>query len=144
MVGVSSVVERFVVDTLFNRTPPMMRRYDIGQGLFALSAIFILIGIGFLGYGTYLWLGARYASETAALAMGAIALLFSGGLVTLTLCGLAYRAQKVKAYRHNMVAEIETLFATLDEEFGDPIRTHPKKAVLAAAIAGFLLEERIF
>ena len=55
-----------------------------------------------------------------------------------------YKNIQIQKTRLKLLEKVKAFLASLDDELGEPIRNHPKASLAIAALAGFLLEEKIF
>ncbi len=136
-----------MLDRLLHPRQPTVKKSRAALALMALSVLFALAGVTFLGSAVYIWLETQNGALSAALTM-------SAGLLTLALALAATgvfiknrRKMRLRAmprevqkdFPHNVPNVIESLV----DELGDTIRDHPKAAMLAAIAAGFMAREKV-
>ena len=143
MAGIAGMIEQLVIDGLLNDHLPLSVKGNTGQGILALFAFFVLLGLGFVGFGAHLWLVAHYSPEAAAVIMGGMSFGLAGLVFATAWLAFRYRQSRIKTLRRGIAKRIQDSMDSLDDEFGESIRKSPNISLLLASMAGFLLEDRI-
>ncbi len=138
-------LERAIFDRLFDTEPSFLQnKRGNGQELQALSVIFLCLGLGFIIYGSHLWLVNKYTPEATAGITG-ILIIICALIIAISAYWISlYRQLKMKKMRRTLLEKFKSSLSSLDDELGGPIRENPKTAILLASLIGFALEERIF
>lgn len=138
MGGALALVEQLVIDRVLSNGVPFTGKSKAGLGLIALSGFFLLVGLCFIVWGSYLWLSNNYPPDVAALIMGlvifSLAILCALGAYTL----LKFRERNFQQIKSEIAQTFRAVLETADEELTGPLRDNPKTAVLAASVTGFL------
>ncbi len=136
-------IESLIKGHLLSARSQITTSPKISQGIFALALLFFLLGTGFILYGVYAGLSARYSIEMTPIIMG-----FILGIIGVIAAALAYafnfyRRLYIRRMSSNLPQKLHEAFLQLDGEWGDIIRAHPKTAVFIASLLGFIAEERL-
>lgn len=139
----TQVIETALKDRFLSADRLASEQKNLIQGLFALAAFFILVGIGFFLYVRHTWSMERYDSQmvtnlSGIVSIGVGLLLILAGVIYLSYCRY-YAHKKQTALSQKM----RTILSALDEELGEIVRDYPKATILAAALAGYMIEERL-
>lgn len=139
MTSFAPIIKQLMTDGIMNiRALPKFSPKGILLLLF--SAVWAVLGSGFLLYAGYLYLQARYAPDMAALIIAAAAMCISA---LIAFAGIhMMKRHPASHHRHahgtDMAQTVSQLIDTISEELEDPIRDNPKTALMVAGLAGFL------
>ena len=138
------LLEQAIVNGFLSKAPPFARKNKFGLSLIALSGLFLVIGIIFAILAGYGWLLTEFTQPLAAL-------IVAGSVVVLGLFFALLGYLKLKQrpsvpamdVPSDQITEIATLLGeVVEEELAEPIKQHPKTALLLASVAGFVAADR--
>lgn len=138
------VVEQIALNKLLNSTAPLVGRTSGEKIVMGLFALFLTLGLLFLVLALYLWLRATQTPELAAALTGAGACFMALILGGVQLYVLWLKTRKI----HNAKKEIESvlheILTAATDEVEANVRDYPKASVLASAVLGLLVGDKVF
>lgn len=144
MAGALQLIERVVIDRLFSAVVPLSGIQKMGQFFSALSIAFLVAGLVFLLYGAHTWLSLHYGQGIAAIATGIMSLALSVIIAGILFAIIHQQKIRAKKLRKEVTDKIQSSLSTLEHELSDPVREHPKTALIIASCLGFLAEDQLF
>jgi hypothetical protein len=143
MSAFTAVVKQLLLTQMLSNTLPSTKHHKIGDSLLLLTTVLGSVALLFLILALYIWLKENYEPEMAALLTGAVAL-----ILACLAGGAAFwvsnrRLLKVNHFAHDAKKHLLSLVENFTEDLEEPIRKHPKVAVLLAGIIGYILGDRV-
>lgn len=138
MGGALALIEQLVIDRVLSNGVPFTGKSKAGLGLVVLSGLFLLLGTGFIIWGSYLWLSYHYTRDIAALVTGLVIFCLSILMALGAYALLKFRERNFQKIKADVANSFRALLETADEELTGPLRENPKMAVLIASLSGFL------
>ena len=139
----STHIQGWLADRIFRVSSPSRERQALGNILTLAALVFSLAGLGFLVFAAHLWLSRHYQPDIAAAATGLVSLLVSLFLAFLAILSFYARRSMLRAIRAETQHLAQEVMELIEGFIADPVRSHPKTAVLLAFMAGLLAEESI-
>ena len=138
-----SLAERYFLQKLVSGDFPFSRTSRTASWLRLAAGLLGMVGTGFLVVAMYYWLDAHYTPEVAALI--AAASVFALALLAAGIAGLIAieRRSRLMAMKAEVKKNLAAVFETLDTELGQPVRENPALSVGLAALAGYVLADRV-
>lgn len=144
MSAVTQIAEQFLIDQLvLSNKPPISGKNKVGFGLFMLSGFSFIFGLGFVGYGTHIYMAANYPPDVAALMTGGAAMAFACAIACIGYLFLRYRKYKIAQMKHDLTQTLTNVMDMFSDELAEPIKDNPKTSVLIASLAGFMVGEKL-
>jgi len=137
------LAERYFLGKLMSGDFPFTRTSRTASWLRTAAGLLGIVGTGFLIVAMYYWLDAHYAPDMAALI--AAASVFALALLAAGVAGLMAieRRSRLMAVKAEVKKNLAVVFETLDTELGQPVRENPALSVALAALAGYMVTDRI-
>lgn len=137
------VVEQIVLNKVLNSNVPLVGRTSGEKILMGLFALFLTLGLLFLVFALYLWLDATQTPLMAAVLTGAGACFLALILGGVQLYILWMKAQKIRKAKQEIEAVLREVLKSAVGEVEANVRDYPKASVLASAVLGLLIGERV-
>lgn len=137
------IIEGLLLNQVMNSGMLVSRRSKAGGALLVLSGLFFLVALIFGVIAAYQWLLAHYPADMAALLAGTFVLAVSASLAAIGLTILNRRQSRFKEMKEELTHHVSAVYDAVAEELDDPIRNHPKTTIALAALAGYILADRI-
>jgi|MDSW01.2.fsa_nt_gb hypothetical protein len=138
-----AIAEPYIIERLLQNGAPLTGKSKAGFGCLITALICACAGAGFLVYALYQWLLFNFTPDIAAALTGA-ALMFLSALSILTAWGLLkYQKMKSRALQRQMSETVEELIELANGELAEPVRDHPKAALLIASCAGLIAGHKL-
>lgn len=144
MSAVAQIAEQFLIDhVVLSNKPPISGKNKVGFGLFALSGLSFALGLGFVGYGTHLYIAANYPPDVAAFMTGGLSMIFAVVIACAGYFFLRYRKYKISKIKADISETITNAIDIFGDDSVEAIKNNPKTSVLVASVAGFIAGEKL-
>lgn len=137
------LIQGFILDRILNSNALLSRRSKAGLVLMGLSALCVFVAVIFLIVALHNWLGANYTPDMAALITAAFVALMAAIFGLLGYASINRRHSRLEAMKSELTDNLAALLEAVGEELDDPVRNHPKTSLAVAALAGFLVADRM-
>lgn len=143
MSGLLKVVEQILIDRVISNDFPLTGKSKARLSTGALSGLLAFVALCFFIFAAYLWLTSNYAPDVAAALMGLLVLSLAGITALTGYLITRYKRKRVAQLREEIQDSIATALQVANDEYGAPVKEHPKAAVSAASAAGYMLGQRL-
>lgn len=107
------------------------------------AALLGMVSIGFLIAAFHQYVLATLAPDLAYLATAGVAFVFMVIAALIATIITHKRQLHRQMVKHSITNDLQSIIASFDEELGDHVRENPTAAVALAAIAGFILADKV-
>lgn len=141
--GVAAISEGVLINHFMNGGGHALARSRTSMGLYLIASFMVCLGAGFLIYAGFQWASTQYTPEQAATLTG-LSILF---LAVCTALGaqivIRKRRNKLEQIKHEVTDNLQELLSSLDDDWGGVVSRNPKTSMLVAAVAGYVLGDRL-
>lgn len=143
MPGLIKLAEAYIVERALTDGWLFPRKNKTAVALMAVTAALVLTATGFLIAGLHAYLSLHYPADQTNL-LTAVGILLVAALTGLGSIVFANKRKiKKEMVKHDLKRDIQNIISAVDDELGDQVRDNPVAAVGLAAVAGFILADRV-
>lgn len=143
MPGLIHLAEAYLVERALTDGWLFPRKNKTAMLLLAIASVLAITAAGFMIAGLHAYLSTQYTADLANL-FTAGGILVLAAITALIGMGFARKRQiKKEMIKHDLKRDLQNIIAAVDDELGDQVRDNPAAAVGLAALAGFILADRV-